>query len=401
MYGLYSYSLVARLGDVNLSHVNKTQSTQWCGHGLLATERQGWHTYQSMKAQVPPPERVVRRRSRGGGFGLESPGLVRNHVMSRKTAVIVNPKSASGRTARRWPEIAMALRAHLGEFKALFTEGPGHGAELVSEALEHGFEQVISVGGDGTHSEVVNGLFLGGKPVNEKIEFAVVPTGTGGDLRRTLGLPSSPIDAIEVIGRDRRDVDVGVLEYTQHHGGWSQSCFINILSCGLSGRVAHELDHGGKALGGQLSFALAALSATARYRNQPVRIVMTDNQDEVRTMERTVYTLALANGQYFGGGMHVAPTASMNDGLLDVIVMGDMGWVEVVRGMVRVFKGRHLEEAKVEQFQARAVEIQPLGDIPLYLDVDGEQPGRLPVRVRLLPKALRVSVGPEAKGFQP
>ena len=321
--------------------------------------------------------------------------------MVQRTAVIVNPHSAGGRTKARWPQLAVALREHLGAFEALFTEYSGHGTALARAALQNGVERVVSVGGDGTHSEVVNGFFHNGDPLSENAEWAIVPTGTGGDLRRTLGLPASPTDAIRWIGTDLRDIDVGHLQYTLHSGEPAERHFINILSCGLSGRVAHELDQGAKAFGGQLSFAMAALRATAGYRNQPVRLTYVDEHGEEQRIERTIYTLALANAQYFGGGMHVAPDAVMNDGLLDVVIMGDMGWIEVIRGMVKVFGGRHMEEAKVEQFRARTVQIAPLDGVPLYLDSDGEQPGRLPARLSLLHRAIKVSVGPDARGILP
>ncbi len=313
-----------------------------------------------------------------------------------RTFVVVNPASANGRTGRRWPELSQRLRAKLGDFEHAFTQRPRQGADLARAALCGGARRVVSVGGDGTHNEVVNGFFDGDTPIDGDAELALVPTGTGGDLRRTLGLPNDALQAIDLVGEESRRVDVGKLVYTAHHGGEETSYFINIASFGVSGLVDRYVNASSKALGGKTSFLLGVAKAAVRYRNQSVRLRLDDGP----AMERTLYNGVIANGRYFGGGMKVAPDALMNDGAFDVVLMGDLGMVELARGLPKLYRGDHLKmgSSRIEVYRAKVVHAEPVTPgMEVLIDMDGEQPGRLPARFELISGALRVAVGPRSQ----
>lgn len=306
------------------------------------------------------------------------------------TFVLINPASAGGRTGKRWPEIASALRARLGDFDHGFTEARGQATDLVAAAMADGHRRIISVGGDGTHNEVLNGMFDEAGPRHEGAELAIVPTGTGGDLRRTLGLPKDHLEAIELIGEHVRIVDVGRVACVDDRGRPVKRWFLNVASFGLSGKVVDVVNSGGKALGGKVSFMLGVAKASLGYKNQGVRLTV---NGEV-TYEGPINSVAVANAQYFGGGMHIAPNARMTDGLFDVVNLGDLGTVRSATNMPRIYKGTHLELDGVTVHQGVKVEAAPLEDgAAVLMDVDGEQPGQLPATITLHPKALRLGFG--------
>lgn len=313
---------------------------------------------------------------------------------SGKHYVVVNPQSANGRTGRRWPELAARLRATVGEFEVGFTEGPRQAGQLVRRALEAGVSHIVSVGGDGTHNEVVNGFFANGQPINPEAALGLVPTGTGGDLRRTLGLPQDAVAAIEQLNRPPVRVDAGHMTYTAHDGRTEESWFINIASFGIAGLVDRLVNSTSKALGGKASFLMGVARAAAQYKNQPVRITL-DDGDPFR---RTLYNGVVANARYFGGGMKVAPDADMRDGRFDVVIIGDLSMLDLARGLHKLYSGEHIGLRGIEVYHARQVRAEPAEpDLEVLIDMDGEQPGRLPATFRIVPGALRVVAGPRAQ----
>jgi YegS/Rv2252/BmrU family lipid kinase len=315
--------------------------------------------------------------------------------MSAETVVIVNPASANGRTGRRWTELATSFRSHLDEFEVRFTEAPRHGAELARQAVEAGVKHIISVGGDGTHNEVVNGLFRDGEIIDPEVVLSIVPTGTGGDLRRTLGLPLAATDAIAHVGKRVRPVDVGRVTYVNHDGQEATDYFINIGSFGISGLVDKLVNESSKALGGKLSFYLGLLRATVQYRNQALSLVLDPDTDHEQRFQSSYYSCVVANARYFGGGMMVAPDAQMSDGLFDIILMGDLGKIEALSRSGQIYAGTHLKNDKMDLYRGKVLVAEPMGDAEVLIDLDGEQPGRLPARFELIPNAVRLAMGPE------
>lgn len=299
--------------------------------------------------------------------------------------MIVNPRSQGGRLGKRWHEVAETL-GRAFPFDEAITQGPGDATRLVREALRAGAERIVAIGGDGTVNEVVNGFFDDGVALAPDASLGVIPYGTGGDFRRSLHLPTELADAAAVIAANHRTrIDVGKLAYTAASGARETRMFANIASFGVSGVVDRLVNESGKKLGGKLSFLLATARATWSYKNQRVQLVF-DDKDRV---ELTINTVAVANGRFFGGGMLVAPDAELDDGAFDVISIGDLGFGELLTSGRRLYKGTHLAMDKVSARRARVVEAEPIepGAV-VELDVDGENPGRLPARFELVPAAL-------------
>jgi len=301
----------------------------------------------------------------------------------------VNPASGGGRTGRHFDRIARAVKAAHGDFRAVFTTRRGEAVDIARDAARDGERMVVAVGGDGTASEVVDGLTGAGGAVEPEVLFGCIPHGTGGDLRRSLGWSGTPEEAARTLAVGITvTCDVGLVEYAAHDGSTQRRHFVNVSSFGVSGRVVRELARGGRLGGGKLTYTLASAKALLGYRDQPVRWRV----DGGEWAEERITALAVCNGRYFGAGMMVAPTARMDDGWLDVTVWKGLGFADFLTKRRMLYDGTHVKLPNTRCLRARVVEAEPMEGAEVLLDVDGEQPGRLPARWTLLPGALRVRV---------
>jgi len=314
----------------------------------------------------------------------------------KDTLIIVNPASAGGQTGRRWPGVADRLRASGLDFDVAPTSGRGEAEELSRQAVRDGRGLVVAAGGDGTIYEVVNGFFEAGDPVADGACVGVLPMGTGGDLRRTLGHPLDVERAAAVLKAGAaRTIDAGRITCsTFPPGGGGVGVggddtvvrhFINIADAGIGGDVVDRVNRGGRIISGEVTFLLASIRTLLTWRNRPMRVVI-----DGRARELVAQQVVVANCQYFGGGMRVAPGAVPDDGLLDVVIAGDLGPWENVRGLRRIREGTHLDAGspKISHALAERVEISSSG--LTRVDADGEQPGVLPAVIEVQPAALRV-----------
>jgi YegS/Rv2252/BmrU family lipid kinase len=303
------------------------------------------------------------------------------------TFVVVNPASAGGRTRRQWSDVATRLLSSGVDFETYMTRGPGDATASVRNALRSGFGRVVSMGGDGTLNEVINGFFdVDGTPLGSEVPLGVIPSGTGGDFRKTAGIAKRPLDAVSAIagGRTRR-IDAGRIDYANG----SLRHFVNIADCGLGGEVVARVNRSrfkGGGVRGTAVFLWQSLAVLSTFDAQPVRVHVDDD-----VVEERANSVVVANGQYFGAGMHIAPQASLDDGLFDVVVIAAQGGLAALRGLPRVYRGRHLSEPGVTLRRGARVRVESLGR-PLLFDVEGEQVGATPATVTCLPGALTLCV---------
>ena len=304
-----------------------------------------------------------------------------------KTLLTVNPHSANGSTGRDWPKIREGLIQNIGEFDEAFTRAPDDATQIVRAALQSGTERIICVGGDGTSNEVVNGFFSRGQPINPEACLGLVPRGTGGDFRKTFGIGKQPDEYLPVLAAGKtQKVDVGHTRFVNAEGQTQERMFVNITSFGIGGLVDLLVNRTTKALGGKASFFMGTARAIIRYRNQTIRLKVDDHFDE----EIRINNVAVANGQYHGGGMWVAPKAEIDDGLFDVVIIGDLSkWQFITKG-TRIYKGTHLDLEKVSVLRGKRIEAT--SDEKVLIDMDGEQPGRLPITLEVLPKTIKLIV---------
>ena len=315
--------------------------------------------------------------------------------MSYLTFVIVNPASQSGATGKYWPELKQALDRVLTNWDFAFTKAPGDATVLSRKAVLEDYEMIVSVGGDGTMNEVVNGLFEsdedGSNPrlLRDDIIIGAVRSGTGGDFARLFDLPGRVPDSVShLAGKNTRPCDLGWVEYINHKGKPAGQAFLNIASFGLSGVVADKINTGSKALGGRISFYVNTLRALVSYRREHVRVSVDDNV----FIDEPLVTVAIANGQFFGGGMHMAPNAQIDDGDFDVVAQVRAGAKEVLRTS-DLYAGRAIHWQSVRSCRGKVIQAIPFREAAsVLLDVDGEQPGRLPARFSNFHEAIRLKL---------
>lgn len=307
----------------------------------------------------------------------------------RNRVFIVNPHAGRGSVGREWPKIRELAEKHLGAFKSFLTTAPGDATSFARLAVSEGAKSVVCVGGDGTLNEVINGLMDEEDPLNPDIHVGFVPQGTGCDFRRTLRIPANPEEALAVIKHGRPLlIDLGRLRYTNHDGNPRTRYFHNLTSFGLGGEVDDRVNKSGKKLGGFLSFIIAMLVSLVLYEKKHIRLRVDDHFDE----QVVVLNVAVANGQYHGGGMWVAPGADPFDGLFHVTVIGGLSLPEVLYYLPKLYNGKILQVKGVRSVIGKRVEA--FSERRVLLDVDGEQPGCLPVKIEILPAAMRI-LGPE------
>jgi YegS/Rv2252/BmrU family lipid kinase len=307
--------------------------------------------------------------------------------------VIINPESAGGATRAAWPKIASELATHFGAFTPRFTKRPGEGIELAAAAARQGAKLIIACGGDGTISEVANGMLLAGGDS----ELGILPSGTGGDFRKTIGVSARAGEAARILRTGRtRLLDVGKVTFIGHDGAHESRYFLGVASFGMSADVISRVKEGGpdwlpakgpKWLTGRVSFGVAMLETA--LKTEPTRVVVQLDDDPARHL--TVANLCIANARYFGGGMKIAPNAKLDDGKFDVISIGDLGAARILANAPRLYLGSHLRMDQVGHALAKEISAHPvMPEHRIEIEVDGEISGQLPATFQIIPKALRV-----------
>lgn len=307
--------------------------------------------------------------------------------------IIINPASASGETGKLWPRLASELSSHFGSFKPVFTQRPGHARELAAEAARKGTRLIVACGGDGTLSEVANGILLSGKDA----ELGILPSGTGGDFRRTIGIPSQTREAARVLreGESRR-IDVGKATFVNNGGEKETRYFLGVASFGMSAEIIERVKENQPQwlpaaapswLRGRIAFSASMLRTALQSPATRVVVQLDDNHEK----HLTVANLCIANARYFGGGMKIAPDAKINDGRFDVITIGDLGARKIFTNAPRLYLGSHISMDEVGHALAEKVTVRAADkESVVPLELDGELPGRLPASFQILHEALRV-----------
>ncbi|PSR23010.1 MAG: diacylglycerol kinase [Sulfobacillus acidophilus] len=285
--------------------------------------------------------------------------------------LIVNPTAGNGKAQHLFEAIAPYL-AH-EDVDVVQTTHPGHATELAREMAEREDITVISLGGDGTHHEVINGLMPSAKPV-----FAVLPAGTGNDFVRLLSYPKSPRDMLETAlrGTEMR-IDIGQV---------NSEYFLTVSGVGFDAEVAGWVNQHEKHGNGTWIFLRGILRHLVHYQSADMSIHV---GDAVRS-EKT-FLLALGNSPYYAGGMLMCPSAAADDGLFQVVWVRDLARLSVLPLLVRVFRGAHLAHPAVQTFEASQLSVD--GPAHMLVHADGEIVGHLPVTFTIHPRAIRVRRG--------
>jgi len=305
---------------------------------------------------------------------------------------IVNPIAGSGRAHEIVPRVEAWLAGQGMKARLVETGGAGDAERLAAKAAGEGHDRVIAVGGDGTIQEVLNGLLSAGASSNGgPPEVGIVPAGRGNDLARSVDLPIDPMACLPIaIGATTRPFDVGLASgedgRTRHFGAAG--------GAGFDAQVAYTMAVRRRFwMRGEAGYFLGTLNELRRYRNGSLQVTLRGDGDDRVVAQRCLF-VAFANGPVYGGGMRICPDAAVDDGWLDVCLVGDLSRLAALRELPGIYQAKHVKNPKVEIVRARSVRIE--GDPTTRVHLDGEPFGSVPVDVSLLPGAVGVAVAEPA-----
>lgn len=297
--------------------------------------------------------------------------------------LIVNPVAGAGRTAKKWPYIKQLLKNIGLRFEHDITEAPGHAIELAKSAVSKGYKLIISVGGDGTINEIVNGMYATGEI--KDIELGIIGTGTGSDYIRTIGVSKYYQESCQhLLNPTKISVDLGIVESIDNQQ-FGQRIFANFAGLGFDAEVVRTTTKKFKSLGGKPAYLMGLLSTFATYKNHNVHLTIDSNNEDWK-----ICTIVMSNGKYGGGSMFIAPEADPSDGLFDVIAIGDINKLDLLWSLPRIYRGTHLTHPKVTL--KRAKEIIIYSKEKMSIQADGELLGEAPARFTVLPSSLHILV---------
>lgn len=284
-----------------------------------------------------------------------------------KILCIVNRTAGAGKTGRIWPSYHRRLQEMGLAVECVYTEGPGHALELAARGSRE-YEHLVAVGGDGTVHEVVNGMF------GSAAMLSVLPTGKGNDLARTLGIPRD-ITAVDRLKHGRtRTVDVVQL---------GERYFINGASVGFDAEVAHQVNLSRLPLRGKTLYVGIALKTLFQFKGCEVTLEL-----EEETVTKRGLLVVFANGQYYGGGLRIAPPADVSDGLMDICFVEELSKPSLVFNLALINTGRHMHHPQVRFFRAKRACVR--SERPLRVQADGEVLGTTPCTLEVKPGSLTV-----------
>jgi YegS/Rv2252/BmrU family lipid kinase len=297
--------------------------------------------------------------------------------VSNALLVIVNPTAGGGRAARLVPWLHERLAAR-PDARVEVTRHAGHAERLAASVAPSEAGRIVAVGGDGTVQEVVNGMMASGA---EGASLGIVPVGTGNDLARSLGLPRDPAAAWTVaIGRGERRVDL--MRATSGDGG--ERWFGSAGGIGFDAQVASAMAERSGWQRGRAGYLLTTLSELRRFDNRSVELTL----DGVTATAQVLF-VAVANGEYYGGGMRIAPGAQLDDGILDLCIVGNVSRLTALAQLANLYRGTHVNHPQVEMRRGRSISVT--GDPATLVHLDGEPFGGLPLRVDVHPSCLTIA----------
>lgn len=306
--------------------------------------------------------------------------------------IIVNPMSAGGNTERIWARAASDFAKYFGAFNVEFTAAKNDATRIASEAAKNGRRLIIACGGDGTINEVANGILESGT----NAELGILPSGTGGDFRRTLKIPTLPAQAAECLRSGlTKTIDVGRVTFAGADGETVSRYFLGAASFGLSTKVIETVKADKpfdwlpfRRASGRATFAWSALRKTMEMRFTKVLAQVDDGAEK----ELSVINFVIANARYFGGGMKIAPAARLDDGLLDVVMIGEIPTHKILANSYKLYTGTHLDLAEVHHTNTKKIVVKPINNQIVPFEIDGELPGTLPATFEIVLNALRIRV---------
>jgi len=298
--------------------------------------------------------------------------------------VIVNPNAGNGKGKKDWNRIAGHFASQEIPVVSKFTERKGQAIEFTRTAIEEGFRKIISLGGDGTLNEVVNGVFTQSSSPTREITVGMIPVGTGNDWGRMFGIPLVYEAAVKVIKENKTLIhDIGLISYftgeEQH-----KRYFINIAGLGFEAMVVKKTNkEKDKGRSNNAIYFYNLLSSLISYHNTPVEFEIDGKKNSA-----TIFSINVGNGRYCGGGMRQTPEALPDDGLFDVTVIKEMGRIEIIKSLKLLYDGTILSHPKVDGYRCTSLKVS--SESTLFAEADGESLGHTPLEFSIIPAGLNV-----------
>lgn len=301
--------------------------------------------------------------------------------------VIINPNAGNGKGKKDFDRITSLLEREEIPFSVRFTERKTEATDLTRQAIENGFRKIISVGGDGTLNEVINGVFSQNICPTNEIVVALIPVGTGNDWGRMFGIPLVYEGAVKVIKENKMMLhDIGIITYFNRNTQLKRY-FINIAGLGFEAMVVSRTNkQKDKGRSNAAIYFYNLLSSLISYRNETAVIEIDGKKSSAR-----IFSINVGNGRYCGGGMRQTPDALPDDGKLDITVIKDMGRFEIIRNLKLLYDGTILSHHKVDGY--RSTNLRVNSKALLYAEADGESLGHTPVEFGIIPSAINIVYG--------
>ncbi|MBF0492669.1 MAG: diacylglycerol kinase family lipid kinase [Deltaproteobacteria bacterium] len=302
---------------------------------------------------------------------------------------ILNPNSGGGRAAREWKRIEPLLPQFFASTQIHKTKKSGDAVLMAKKAALQGYRQIVSVGGDGTLNEVLNGIMQVPAEIRQNISLSLFPLGSGDDFAKTLLWPKDFKQRLQGILRNQgQKVDVGLIHYQDFKGKKLRRYFLNICDFGMGGEVVARVNRSSKLFGGKITYLTSILETLMNFKPFSIEASLEGKKRKFHDITLGI----IANGSYFGGGLCVAPQAKLDNGLFEVLLVEKMAALDFLKLLPQLYLRRALSVKGIHSFQSSFISVKSLQAPSILLDCDGEQPGILPASFELLPQELRVTV---------
>lgn len=301
--------------------------------------------------------------------------------------VVVNPNAGNKKGYKDWNRIAGIFKDNNIPYSVKITEKRGQAIDFTRKAIKEGHRKIVSVGGDGTLNEVVNGVFIQNHCASRDIILGMIPVGTGNDWGRMFGIPLVYEGAVQLIKECKTMLhDIGLVTY--YNGPHQEKrYFINIAGVGFEAEVIRKTNkQKEKGKSNKAIYFYSLLSSLISLKIQEATVT-------VDGMENTsdIFSVNIGNGRYCGGGMRQTPDALPDDGLLDITVIKGMGRIEIIKALKILYDGTILSHPKVDGYRASHCKIT--SESLLYTEADGETLGHTPVEFSIIPASVNIVYG--------
>ena len=298
---------------------------------------------------------------------------------SNRWFVIVNPTSGNGSSKRKWPKIKAELESHAFDFDFAFTKYANHSKELVQHAIKQGFTKIISIGGDGTLHNIINGVQSQKKVNSSSIQIGVIPIGTGNDWIKTHGIPLNIKRAISILKKGNVKLqDLGKIDFIDEPRG--AIYFNNLAGVGFDGFVVSKVGKF-KHLGA-LAYLIGAIAGLFSFKNFQSSIIINDQEIQTKSL------MVLAGlCTYSGGGMRLTKEPNPFHGFLDVSIAKDLGKLDIIKNLSNLFNGKIIKHPKVESYKVKDLSIIINSENKPFIQADGELIGTGNINISIVPEA--------------